>query len=136
MEDRFSICFGQAKSKRVTRQTFKFENLHIWKISLDLQDLVYGLADQLPDYEKYNLRSQITRAVTSIGLNIAEGSTSTTDKDQANFIRIAIRSLIEVIACLIMIERRSYCDDEQLGETFALSTQLFAKLQAFKRSMK
>ena len=102
---------------------------------MDLQDLVYYLADQLPDNEKSNLRSQIIRAVTSIGLNIAEGSTSTSDKDQGNFIRIAIRSLIEVIACLLMMERRSYGDPDKRDATFALCTKLFAKLQAFKRTL-
>lgn len=120
----------------MARQTFKFENLDVWKMSLDLLDLVYVLADQLPDEEKYNVRSQITRAVTSVGLNIAEGSTSTTDKDQVNFIRMAIRSLIEVVACLIIMERRAYCDEEKRSEAFSLSTALFAKLQAFKRSLK
>ena len=53
---------------------YKFEQLDVWKLSLDYIDLVYELAEQLPRHEDYNLKSQITRAATSIALNIAEGS--------------------------------------------------------------
>ena len=65
---------------------FKFENLEVWQLALDYADLVYELADKLPDSEKFNLRSQITRAATSIALNIAEGSTGQTDPEQTVFL--------------------------------------------------
>lgn len=37
---------------------YKFEQLDVWKISLDYSDLIYELADKLPDHEKFNLKSQ------------------------------------------------------------------------------
>ncbi len=46
---------------------FKFEKLEVWTLALDYADKVYALAGQLPRQEEYNLRSQITRAATSIG---------------------------------------------------------------------
>ena len=115
---------------------YKFEDLDVWKLSLDLSDLIYDLAGKLPEKEKYNLISQINRASTSIALNIAEGSTSQTDREQSRFLGYAIRSLIEVIGCLRIIERRKYIQDVDLmDEVENLCDQLFIKLQAFKKSL-
>ncbi len=116
---------------------YKFERLKVWKLSLELLDLIYELSDDLPDSEKFNLKSQIIRAGTSISLNIAEGSTSQTDSQQKQFIIYAIRSLTEVIACLRIIERRKYIlKSDTLLEINKLSNQLFKRLQAFNKSLK
>jgi four helix bundle protein len=53
---------------------YKFEQLDVWTLALDYIDLVYKIAESLPRSEEYNLKSQITRAATSVALNIAEGS--------------------------------------------------------------
>jgi four helix bundle protein len=69
-------------------------------------------------------------------LNIAEGSTSQTNPEQARFISISIRSLLETVACLHMIHRRKYLKKrELLRETYRSSEMLFAKLQAFRKSL-
>ncbi|PSQ89558.1 MAG: hypothetical protein BRD45_02800 [Bacteroidetes bacterium QS_8_64_10] len=39
------------------------------------------LTEQLPSSEKYNLESQLTRAASSISLNIAERSTGQSDAE-------------------------------------------------------
>ena len=78
---------------------YKFEQLEVWKLSLEYTDLIYELAGKLPKSEEYNLKSQIVRAATSISLNIAEGSTGQSDAEQARFLGMAIRSLIEIVAC-------------------------------------
>jgi four helix bundle protein len=78
---------------------YKFEQLDVWKLALDYIDLIYKLAEKLPRGEEYNLKSQITRAATSIALNIAEGSQGQSDAEQARFLGMAIRSLIETVAC-------------------------------------
>jgi four helix bundle protein len=54
---------------------FKFEQLEVWSLALDYIDLMYEIAGCLPRSEEFNLKSQITRAATSVSLNIAEGST-------------------------------------------------------------
>ncbi len=73
---------------------FKFEKLEIWHLSIALSKEVYDLIKALLEEEKFNLSSQIRRAVTSISLNIAEGSTSQTDPEQLRFLGYAHRSLM------------------------------------------
>ena len=64
---------------------YKFQSLRIYQLALDYIDEIYDLADRLPSQEKYNLSSQIIRAATSVALNIAEGSTGQSDKEQSRF---------------------------------------------------
>jgi four helix bundle protein len=116
---------------------YKFEKLEVWSLALEYVDLIYHLAENLPISEEYNLKSQIRRAATSIALNIAEGSTSQTDAEQVRFINMAIRSLVETVACQHLINRRKYLKDpEALRLAYQKSEALFAKLQAFRASLK
>ena len=78
---------------------FKFEQLDVWQLSLEYSDLIYDVAERLPEKEKFNLQSQIISAATSISLNIAEGSTGQSDPEQNRFLGLALRSLIETVAC-------------------------------------
>ncbi|MBC8029390.1 MAG: four helix bundle protein [Pyrinomonadaceae bacterium] len=113
--------------------TYKFQNLEIYKLALEYIDLIYSLAEKLPRSEDFNLKSQITRAGTSIVLNIAEGSTSQSDAEQSRFLGMALRSLIETVACQDVIERRKYVTVEDLRAARELGSKLFAKVQAMKR---
>ena len=115
---------------------FKFEKLEVWQLALDYIDLVYEIAEQLPKNEEYNLKSQITRAATSVALNIAEGSTGQTDAEQARFLGLAIRSLLETVACQHIINRREYFDDRAiLRKAYSQAEVLVAKLHAFRKTI-
>ena len=103
---------------------------------MDYTDKIYELAQELPRWEDFNLKTQITRAATSISLNIAEGSTSQSNAEQARFLGLAIRSLVETIACHHLIYRRNYLSTkDKLRETYLFGEKLFAKLQAMRSAL-
>ena len=115
----------------------KFENLEVWHLAVEYVDRCYAIAEKLPDVEKYNLSSQLRRAAVSIALNIAEGSTGQSNAEQARFLSMSIRSLVETVACLHLIHHRGYLSDETpLQETYQASEKLIAKLHAFRRALK
>ena len=115
---------------------YKFEKLEVWKLAMDYVDLIYAIADQLPSREEYNLKSQIKRAATSVALNIAEGSTGQTDAEQARFLGMSLRSLIETVACQHLIRRRSYLNDPGiLKDAYRQSQTLARKLQAMRNAV-
>ena len=115
--------------------SFKFENLDVWKMSLDYCDSIYQLAEELPESERFNLKSQITRVATSISLNIVERSTGQTDPEQSRFLGMAIRSLIETVACQRLISRPIYVNDQKMMEQLDRQAQeLTMRLHAFRRS--
>ncbi len=115
---------------------FKFEKLEVWQLALDYLDLIYAIAEQLPKSEEYNLKSQITRAATSVALNIAEGSTAQTDQEQARFLGLAIRSLVETVACQHIINRRNLLPDLiPLREAYQRAEILVAKLHTMRKTI-
>ena len=116
---------------------YKFERLKVYQLALDYIDKVYLVSTKLPRNEEYNLSSQIKRAATSIALNIAEGSTGQTDPEQARFLSMAIRSLLETVACKHIIERRGYLGANLLlmSELDALGRTLARSLQAMRKSV-
>ncbi len=110
---------------------FKFEKLQVWQLSMDYIDLIYEIAGQLPRSEEYNIKSQMIRAATSVALNIAEGSTGQTDAEQARFLGMAIRSLLETVACQHLISRRKFLQDmTPLRQAYKDAETLVAKLHA------
>ncbi len=115
---------------------FKFERLDVWQMALDYDDLMYDLADKLPDDERFNLKSQLKSAATSIALNIAEGSTGQSDPEQKRFLGMALRSLIETVACQRLIVRRKYVTDKTYLDTLDIKAQELAKrLNAFRNAL-
>lgn len=115
---------------------FKFEKLEVWRMSLEYADLIYAIAETLPRSEDYNLKSQITRAATSVAFNIAEGSQGQTDAEQARFLGLALRSLVETVACQHLISRRKLLVDAQpLRDAYRQAEELAAKLQVFRSTI-
>ena len=115
---------------------FKFENLEVWQLSIEYVDLMYQLGDSLLRQEEYNLKSQLIRAATSVSLNTAEGSTGQSDPEQARFLSMAIRSLLETVACLHLIRRRNYLSDaSMLDVAYSKAEILAAKLHNFRKAL-
>ena len=115
---------------------FKFEKLEVWRLSLDYLDLIYETAERLPRSEDYNLKSQMVRAATSVTLNIAEGSTAQTNDEQARFLGMAIRSLMESVACQHIVKRRKFLQDSSLLQAvYSEAEVLVAKLHAMRNAI-
>jgi four helix bundle protein len=115
---------------------YKFQRLDVYRLALEYLDRIYAVAHHFPEPEKFNLRSQIERAATSIVLNIAEGSTGQSDPEQSRFTSMALRSYLETVACFDIAERRGYLASRDLQSIRDSGHQLFVKLSALRRSLR
>lgn len=115
---------------------YKFQELVVYKLALIYIDQVYKLAGSIPEVERYNLSSQLIRAATSIALNIAEGSTGQSDTEQARFLGLSLRSYIETVACLDLIQRREYLATHKLDQVKKTGNELFYKLFKFRKALR
>lgn len=121
----------QAAGKR----TYPFEDLDVWKMSIDLAAMVYDLTKAFPKDEIYGLTSQIRRAAASVPANIAEGKGRYSKRDFRNFLFTARGSLYEVVTHLKLAHKLGYIDQsaiEKIGET---SHQIISKLSGLIRSL-
>ena len=114
---------------------YNFQKLEVYQLALAYIKSVYMLSHKLPDRERFNLTSQIERAATSISLNIAEGSTGQTNLEQKRFLSLAIRSYLETIACLDLIDQFEYLSNGGTTEIRKQGHQLFIKLIAFRKAL-
>lgn len=82
-------------------QKFRFRKFPVYQDARKFAKEIKEFSrNKLPDDEKFELRSQLWRALNSLVLNIAEGADRSTDKDFAHFLNQAHSSLNEVVACL------------------------------------
>jgi four helix bundle protein len=82
-----------------------YHQLDVWSRAMDYAVAVYEFAESLPEQEKYNLASQLRRAVTSAPLNIAEGCGAASNTEFGRFLGYAYRSLKEVVTAVELCER-------------------------------
>ena len=92
--------------------TFYFEKLEVWQQAQEFAKDIYTNTRSFPDDERYGLTSQIRRASSSIGSNIAEGFSRKTEKDKARFINIAYSSGWEVLTHLHLAKNLRYLDND------------------------
>ena len=100
--------------------TYSYEKLDVYKLSMAFAHDVYQTVSSFPEYEKFDLSSQLRRAVISVPSNIAEGSGRQQKKEYAQFLFLSKGSLREVITQLELSKMLGYIDQEtheELRET-------------------
>ena len=112
---------------------YKFQSLLVYQLALEYINQIYDVANDLPASERFNIGSQIIRAATSIALNIAEGSTGQSDKEQIRFLSLSMRSFLETVACLDLIEHRDYVSADVILPIRRAGRTLFYKLTKFRK---
>ena len=93
--------------------SFRFENLKVFTNAAELSNKIDMIVEKFPKKEIYSLSSQVKRASDSVVLNIAEGSTGQSKPEFKRFPGIALRSAIEVVACLYLAFTRKYIDETE-----------------------
>ena len=113
---------------------YAFERLDVWQVSRAFVKEVYRLLAQFPDFEMYNLTNQIRRAAVSVSLNIAEGTSRNSLKEQSRFSEVAYGSLLEVYCSLLIAKDLGYIDENDLSGISVRIQELSNKLNALKLS--
>jgi four helix bundle protein len=113
---------------------FKFEDLRVYQEGLKLVDLVYTLTNDWSKDETFGLTSQFRRAVVSIVLNLAEG-TSRTKKDFRHFLDMARGSCYETVAIISIARQRGYITTEEFENIYGFCDKQAKTINALKRSL-
>lgn len=93
-----------------------FRELKIWKDSIEIVKSIYLLTSELPDDEKFGLKSQLQRCAVSVPSNIAEGSGRSTNKDFRNFLNMSLSSSYELETQLIIVNELFHIEISEIIE--------------------
>ena len=80
---------------------------------MNLVEETYKMVRTFPDFERYNLVSQLIRCAVSIPSNIAEGTSKSTDKHLNKYIEDSLGSAFEWETQLLAAFRQNYIDKEE-----------------------
>lgn len=89
---------------------FDFHKLTVYQKTKNLNKEILSLTAKLSQPHK-SIKDQLTRASTSILLNIAEGSGRFTKRDKKNFYVIAKGSVYECVALLDILQDLNYLSE-------------------------
>jgi four helix bundle protein len=106
-----------------------YRDLRVWQLAMELIPKVYQVVKQLPSEERYELGSQLRRAVVSVAANIAEGQARQHTKEFLQSLYIARGSLAETETLLMVAERLGYLPAPTLQALVAELAELRKPLQ-------
>ena len=112
---------------------YSFEKLEVWQLARQFRKDIYIITKSFPSDEKFGLTSQLRRAASSIGDNLAEGTGKLTLKDKARYTTIAFGSAMETVNHLIGSLDLDYLTEQdynQLRTKLEVITRLLNKLHA------
>ena len=114
---------------------FSFENLTVWQDARLIVSDIYKDTKEFPDTEKFGLTNQIRRSAVSVSSNIAEGSSRSSNKEQAHFYTMAYSSSIELMSQLILAFDLGYINEDKLLKYRAEIEKIANKLNSLKKAV-
>jgi len=115
---------------------FRFQDLKIWELAIEIADSLFDVADDLEQKKLYRFADQLRGAGMSMSNNIAEGSGSTSKKEFKRFLNMARRSAFENANILILLKRRDLITEKRLEELLDKLDHLCRRIAIFQRSLK
>jgi four helix bundle protein len=115
---------------------FRFQDLEIWKLAIQIADELFDIADELEKKKLYKFAEQLRGAGMSISNNIAEGSGSNSKKEFFQFLNIARRSTFENANILILLQKRDLISQKILDQKLDKLDHLCRKITNFQKTLK
>ena len=115
---------------------FRFESLDIWKISIEIGEELFEIANDVESKRLFRFAEQLRGAGLSMSNNIAEGSGSDKNGEFIQFLRYARRSCFENANMLIILQRRNLIEPQKKEKLLNRLEELSKKITNFSRSLK
>jgi four helix bundle protein len=113
-----------------------FEDLEVYQAAREFRKTMYDVTRRLPDFEKYELTSQIRRAAVSLTNNIAEGHGRFHYPDQIRFVLHSRGSLEELVDDLNVCLDENYVPPDQVAKLKEMALGVLALLNGYLRYLR
>ena len=114
---------------------FRFQDLRIWQLSIEIADKLFDIADDLEERKLYRFAEQLRGAGMSMSNNISEGSGSVSKKEFKQFLNIARRSTFENANILILLFKRKLISEEKLNDLLIDLDSLCRQITSFQKTL-
>lgn len=115
---------------------FRFQDLRIWQLAIEIADELFDLADALDQKRLHRFAEQLRGAGMSMSNNIAEGSGSSSKKEFKQFLNIARRSTFENANVSILLQKRNLITKESMERLLNKLDSLCRQITSFQSSLK
>jgi four helix bundle protein len=114
---------------------FRFQDLEIWQLAMEIADDLFNIADKLENEHLYRFAEQLRGAGMSMPNNIAEGSGSTSNREFIQFLNIARRSTFENANILLLLTKRNLLDEVIMNGHLGRLDMLCRKITNFQKTL-
>jgi len=115
---------------------FRFQDLKIWQLAIQIADELFNIADELEQKRLYRFAEQLRGSGMSMSNNIAEGSGSSSKKEFIQFLNIARRSTFENANILILLAKRGIIEESVLDKLLNQLDSLCRQITSFQNSLR
>jgi len=113
-----------------------FEDLEVYKAAREFRKAMYAVTRRLPDFEKYDLASQIRRASLSLTNNMAEGHGRFHYPDQIRFFLHSRGSLEELVDDLNVCLDENYVSGDEVAKWKEEARSVLALINGYLRYLR
>jgi four helix bundle protein len=122
-------------NKWIASVKFRFGDLAIWRMAIEVAELLLDVADELERKKLFRFAEQLRGAGLSMANNIAEGAGSTSDREFIQFLNIARRSTFENANMLIIFDRRKLITRTRRDQLLERLDHLSRAITSFQRTL-
>ncbi len=113
-----------------------YRDLLVWEKAHSLTLCIYRETQTFLKEERFGLTSQIRRAASSIGANLAEGSGRRSDGEMARFVQIAMGSAAELSYHLLLCRDLGLLRAEEFSHLAPATDEVMRMLSALSARVK
>jgi four helix bundle protein len=114
---------------------FRFQDLKIWQLAIEIANELFDLADELDERRLHRFAEQLRAAGMSMSNNIAEGSGSSSKKEFIQFLNVARRSTFENANILILLGKRGLLLEKALDKHLDQLDHLCRQITNFQTTL-
>lgn len=115
---------------------FRFQDLEIWTMAIEIADELFDIADDLEHKKLFRFAVQLRGSGMSMSNNIAEGSGSSSKKVFHRYLDIAKSSTFENANITILLNRRNLVDQKRKDKILEQLDHLCRKITNFQKTLR
>ncbi|HSO67682.1 MAG TPA: four helix bundle protein, partial [Desulfatirhabdiaceae bacterium] len=115
---------------------FRFEELDIWKMAMDISDTLFDISDELEGGQGHQVAEKLMGFAMEIAGNIADGSASSSDMEFDEALVNARRYIHRAASMMFLLDRRELISESVMDQNLEQLNILSRKMYSLQKSLR